>query len=276
MRILLEKREGFTVLHLRGDFDGLACSTFFKEIERRIAKEDVRVVLDLGLTRTMNSTAIGACIKASKALKKHGGELVFSNPTSYTKHSIESLGVNQLIQVFEDEAAALRHFVDDEPAAEVPHLRGSVEGKVTMLFSAVQPELSARLQELSDEVHGHKARHLGERHWRGVGHMAEVELEALQFDWEPATLGISAKDALTLFSPGVELEVSFGLTLLDKKRHHATVSVAEAKPAGDNIRMIAKWEELEDDTAKAIGRFVADLNYLRKELASAQKQSEAS
>ena len=81
MQIHTEPFEDFAILHLRGEFDGFYCARFQQEIAGLMTAGLKHVGLNLRKIRFINSTALGAIIRASKALKSEGGKLVVIRPS---------------------------------------------------------------------------------------------------------------------------------------------------------------------------------------------------
>ena len=80
MHITVEPSDNHVILHLRGEFDTYYCPMLQEEIDAVQRGGVHRVVLNLRMVKFINSTALGAIIKASKALSSEGGRLVISRP----------------------------------------------------------------------------------------------------------------------------------------------------------------------------------------------------
>ena len=94
MHSKVEPRENYSILHLRGEFDTFYCSLLQKEIDGLVAAGVTHVVLNLRLVKFINSTALGAIIKSSKALGAQGGKLVISRPSAFCRDIIEKVGLD--------------------------------------------------------------------------------------------------------------------------------------------------------------------------------------
>ena len=68
MHITVEPRENHAILHLRGEFDTYYVPRLQEEVEGLIKVGVKRAVLNLRLVKFINSTALGAIIKAAKQL----------------------------------------------------------------------------------------------------------------------------------------------------------------------------------------------------------------
>src|SRR5687767_10454135 len=67
MHIDVEHSENHATLHLRGEFDTYYVRNLQEEIDALVEGGVARIVLNLRLVKFINSTALGAIIKASKA-----------------------------------------------------------------------------------------------------------------------------------------------------------------------------------------------------------------
>ena len=82
MHISVEPRDDHAILHLRGEFDTYYVPHLQKEIDDLVKAGITRVVLNLRLVKFINSTALGAIIKASKGLAAKQGKLAISRPSA--------------------------------------------------------------------------------------------------------------------------------------------------------------------------------------------------
>jgi len=99
MQITAEPRDGFTVLHLRGEFDTFYCTALQNEIDQLIAAGDRNIALNLRLVKFINSTALGAIIKASKTLANADGKLLISRPSKFCRDIIAKVGLDRVVPI---------------------------------------------------------------------------------------------------------------------------------------------------------------------------------
>ena len=110
MHISVEPREDHAILHLRGEFDTYYVPHLQKEIDDLAKAGIVRVVLNLRLVKFINSTALGAIIKASKSLGAKSGKLALSRPSAFCRDIIEKVGLDRVVGVFDTDEAAVESF----------------------------------------------------------------------------------------------------------------------------------------------------------------------
>ena len=269
MHIQAEPRESYTVLHLRGEFDTYYCPMLMQEVESLVAAGSKRVVLNMRLVRFINSTALGAIIKASKTLKAAEGDLAISRPSPFVRDILEKVGLDKVVPVFDsDEAAgaaiapdAVEAAVDDEAALDLDD-GGSI------IFTLVDTErlqhfVSQAEKSVRNPVHGHT---FGSN-WRGVGRMSAVDSETLRFTWGGGQTGLTPFEMGQLLALGTELEVKFRLPLLKKGHVEAGVVVTEIEERPEGVKVAAEFaKQVDEETLQAIRQYASDIAYLKKEL----------
>ena len=107
MKVLKENLGGIVVLTLKGEFDTFVTGAFGHEISNVIAEGAHSIVLNMRLVKFVNSTALGAMIKARKQCLAAHGNLVVSQPSAAVREAMESLGLDRLFQIFEDDESAV-------------------------------------------------------------------------------------------------------------------------------------------------------------------------
>ena len=110
MKLVKESRDGITVLTLKGEFDSFVTGSFSTEIGKLQEEGANRIVLNQRLVKYINSTALGSIIKARKACREAGGDLVVSSPSPAVREAMESLGLDRVFRIFEDDDTAVSSF----------------------------------------------------------------------------------------------------------------------------------------------------------------------
>jgi anti-sigma B factor antagonist len=269
MHIQAEARESYTVLHLRGEFDTFYCPLLQQEIDGLLAAGEQRVVLNMRLVRFINSTALGAIIKASKALGAHGGALAISRPSTFVRDILEKVGLDRVVRVFDSDESAGAAL--GAGAAEVS---GADDGEHvlddggTLLFSLVDTE---RLEHFvpqagqgskANPVHGHT---FG-KNWRGIGRMGSVDTKGVRFTWGGGNTGMTPFEMGQLLALGTALRVKFRLPLLRKGHVEAEVAVTELEERADGVKVAAEFSEVDAETRTALQQYERDIAFLKREL----------
>lgn len=272
MHITVEPRDDFTVLHLRGEFDTYYCPLLQKEIDGLVAAGVDRVVLNLRLVKFINSTALGAIIKASKVLAERGGRLVISRPSSFCRDIMEKVGLDRVVPIYDSDEAAGAALASDAPkpvaTGEIP-----ADDETAVLFTPVDPSRvehfipaeKRRSATTKNPVHGHS---FG-GHWNGVGRMSALGAESLRFTWTGGNTGLTPFEMGQMLSIGTVLRAKFRLPLLQKGLHEAEITVTEVEERPDGVKIGALFSSIDDETRAAVQQYAEDLAYLKKELRQA-------
>jgi anti-anti-sigma factor len=272
MQITAEPREDFTVLHLRGEFDTFYCPLLQKEVDGLVAAGVRGIVLNLRLVKFINSTALGAIIKASKVLSTKGGKLAISRPSKFCRDIIEKVGLDRVVPIHdtdEDAGAAVLGEGGGPKRTAVPE---TLEDDTAILFTPRDP---ARIEHFipEDQRSGPRSplqgQELGGAAWRGVGRMASLDSESLRFVWNGGSTGLTPFEMGQMLAIGTELDVKFRLPLLQRGHCEAVVKVEEVEERPDGVKLTTVFSALDKETKAAITQYARDMAYLKKELRSA-------
>jgi len=269
MHITVEPSENHAILHLRGEFDTYYCPLLQEEIDGVLKSGVQNVVLNLRMVKFINSTALGAIIKASKALTSNGGKLVISRPSPFCRDIIEKVGLDRVVPVFDtDEAAAQALFVET-PKTDAAPSDPFEDDKSTVLFSLVDAERTSHFIKQSasttNPVHGHS---FGSN-WSGVGRMAGLDQSSLRFTWNGGNTDLTPFDMGQMLAIGTQLNVKFRLPLLQRGYCEAGVEIDLLEERGDGVKVGATFNDIDDETRKAVTQYASDLEYLKDELRKA-------
>lgn len=272
MHITVEPRENYSILHLRGEFDTYYCSHLQSEIDGLLSAGVNRVVLNLRLVKFINSTALGAIIKASKLLKSNGGKLVLSRPSAFCRDIIEKVGLDRVVTIYDNDEAAGQAIISDvEQAAPETNDEGFEEDETTVLFSPADPKRvdhfipEDKRSAKANPVHGHS---FGKQ-WRGVGRMSGLDAQSLRFTWSGGQTGLTPFEMAQFLSIGIDLKVKFRLPLLQKGLCESTVTIDEVEERADGVKIGASFSEIDDETRQAVQQYAEDLAFLKDELRKA-------
>jgi anti-sigma B factor antagonist len=271
MHLTPEPRDDYTVLHLRGEFDTYYCPLLVKEIEGLIAAGSNRVVLNMRLVKFINSTALGAIIKASKALGAQGGGLTMSRPSPFVRDIIKKVGLDRIVHVYdsdEDAGDAMRG--GPAEARESEQEVAFEEDEAAVLFTLAD---AARLQHFIGSVtdapknplHGHS---FG-KNWRGVGRMSALDSKGLAFTWNGGRTGLNSFEMGQLLALGTELQLKFRLPLLQRGHVEAAAAVTRIEERPDGVKVSAEFKDLNEETQGLVAQYAKDMAFLKRELEDA-------
>ncbi len=114
MRIERRQVGDVDVLSFSGEFD--ASTAPLAEIDVLVDAGHIRLVCSFRALTFITSPVIGHLVKTGKRLKGRGGELVFSEPSRFMRATIQTLGLDQIFEVFPTDDLAVAHLSRPRPA----------------------------------------------------------------------------------------------------------------------------------------------------------------
>ena len=267
MHITVEPSENHAILHLRGEFDTYYCPLLEQEIAG-VQKSGVKhVALNMRMVKFINSTALGAIIKASKNLSSAGGKLVISRPSAFCRDILEKVGLDRVVPVFDSDELA----VEGLGAGAAP---SSNDGKdfeedpssvIFRLSDSARQEHFISKAKANNPLHGHA---FGDN-WSGIGRMAALSEDGLAFTWNGGKTDLSVFDMGQMLAVGSELTVKFRLPLLQRGYCEAKVEVNLLEERADGVKVGCTFSEIDDETRSAVAQYAKDMAFLKEELRKA-------
>jgi anti-anti-sigma factor len=227
MKVLKESLDGVVLLTLKGEFDSFVTSAFTHEIDKVRAEGCQRVVLNMNQVKFINSTALGAIIKARKACRGDQGDLVVSAPSAAVREAMESLGLDRLFAIHADDDEALAAL--EAPAAV--ELEGDSESAVMIHVPETTRPIVARLKRLDSNA-----------------------LECRLTSGPPVKL-----------AEGREVRLKFRLALYRKEYFDLAARIERidsGTPGGTGLAL--RFTKVSDEDRAAIESFVEDMSELRR------------
>jgi anti-anti-sigma factor len=250
MKIDKSQQDDYATLTLKGEFDTFYCPALMEEVEDLLERGVNHLVLNMRLVKFINSTALGAVIKAHKRCRAEDGELVVAHPSPFVRDVMTKVGIDKLIDLHDDDASAtkalIKHLNKRELTGEAP----VDQEKVLVTFND-----DTRNQMLG----GKKVL---------VGKIANVDGNKMQFLWSGAKAGFNADQSKTLFFEGGEMHLKFQVKMIKKSFFEFTAEGAGVEPAGDDetVRVTAKYKKINDADREALGQFANDMAFLKTQL----------
>ena len=267
MHITIEPGENHAILHLRGEFDTYYCPMLQQEIDQ-VKKSGIgNVVLNLRMVKFINSTALGAILKASKGLAASGGKLVISRPSAFTRDILEKVGLDRVVPVYDTDEAAAESFA----AAAGAGTGGDApfeEDQSSVLFTLMDQErLSHFVPQMKSKnpVHGHA---FGAK-WSGVGRMSGLDEHGLRFTWSGGNTDLSPFDMGQMLALGTGLKVKFRLPLLRRGYCEAVIEVDQLEERSEGVKVGGNFKEIDESTRQAVRQYAKDMAFLKEELRKA-------
>jgi anti-anti-sigma factor len=268
MHITVEPGEQHVVLHLRGEFDTYYVHLLEEEVAAVQRNGIQHVVLNLRLVKFINSTALGAIIKASKALAKEDGALVISRPSAFCKDIIEKVGLDRVVPVAESDEEAVTMLMEKMKPAATSQAMPEEPDSSSVIFRLVDQERLRHFVEQAaarNPVHGHA---FGDN-WAGLGRMAGLDEEGLRFTWNGGKTELTPFDMGQMLAVGTELLVKFRLPLLQRGYCEAKVDVSFLEERSEGVKVGCMFVEIDDETRDAVRQYAKDMAFLKEELRKA-------
>lgn len=258
MKIDKSLYDDFAILTLKGDFDTFYCPKLQEEVEALLGDGTTNLILNLRLVKFINSTALGAIIKAFKRCKAEGGQLVLSHPSPFARDVIRKLGIDQLVPMFDDDETAKQKVLGDVEATPGGEALAPDEGKVLITF----PD-DVRAQQANPD----RRRFVNQLQNTIVATMLNVNAERLTFSWSGRRNGLSQDQARQLFLKDSDLAVKFQVKLFKKGYFELDATVVDCQANDeDEVKVTVHFREVSESDAEALRQFAADMEYLKTQL----------
>jgi anti-anti-sigma factor len=273
MHINVEHREDYAILHLRGEFDTYYCRHLQEEVDALIGAGTTHAILNLRMVKFINSTALGAIIKASKAFVGQGGKMALSRPSPFCREIIEKVGLDRVVPIYEEDEEAARQILAGTAAPKKQSKGLPEEDESSVLFTPMDPDRiehflteSRRFkQQPVNPLHGHD---FG-KNWRGVGRMASLDERGLRFTWTGGETGLDPFAMGQLLSIGTGLKVKFRMPMFKPGYCEAEATVSEVEERENGVKIGAAFSRIDDKTLDAVRQYASDLKFLKEELKKA-------
>ncbi len=227
MKLIKEIRENVAILTLRGDFDSFVCNPFIEQVNDIFDKGINHLVVDLRLVLFINSTGIGALIKAHKETKKREGGMVLCRPSKFVTGVLETLGLTNLFQIAED------------PEKAVADLGASQDGMDVGGDNKVIIRLPGKGKETC------------------IGKILSIEEKGM---------AISISEAKDEVAVGTEIGVKFRVPLFMKSYYFdALAEVTDTVHSTSDFRIKCTFKSMAEEDLKSISQFVEEMKFLKGE-----------
>jgi len=269
MHITVEPRENYAILYLAGEFDTYYVPALQEEVDGLLKANVNSAVLNLRLVKFINSTALGAIIKASKQFGDAGGRMVIAHPSKFCRDILEKVGLDRVVPIYDTDEEAAANLDKSAPAADAAEDAIFEEDKSSVIFSPVDAQRVAHFISESSSpvnpVHGHS---FGGR-WSGIGRMAGLDDASVRFTWSGGKTNLEPFAMAQLLALGTDWRIKFRLPLLKKGYCEAVATISEVEERADGIKVQATFNEIDEETRASVRQYAADMAYLKEELRKA-------
>lgn len=242
--------DDYAILTLKGEFDTFFVPALMQDVEGLVQRGINHMILEMRLVKFINSTALGAVIKAHKLCRAEGGELVISQPSPVVRDVMTKVGIDKLISLCDTEKdatkAIIRHLNQKELAGEVP----VDQEKVVITFA----------DDIRNKMIGGKK--------ALIGLMSNVNGQKIQFLWNGTKHGISADQAKQLFVAGSEVQLKFHVKMIRQEPFQTAATVDSTDVATDGgVRITASFpKKMPEADRKGLTQYADDMAFLKRQL----------
>jgi anti-anti-sigma factor len=269
MHITVEPRESYAILYLAGEFDTYYVPALQEEVDGLLKANVNNAVLNLRLVKFINSTALGAIIKASKQFGDSGGRMVIAHPSKFCRDILEKVGLDRVVSIYDTDEEAAANLGATQPSTDGTDDDVFTEDKSSVLFRPLDTDRVDHFISQSNSpinpVHGHS---FG-KNWRGIGRMAGLDDASVRFTWTGGKTKMEPFAMAQLLALGTQWQIKFRLPLLQKGYCEAQATISEVEERADGIKVQATFCEIDDETRASVRQYAADMAYLKEELRKA-------
>jgi len=217
------------VLSFTGEFD--ASKVPLAEIDALVEEGRIRLVCSFGGLKFITSPVIGYLVKTAKRLKGRGGEMVFSEPSRFMRATIQTLGLDQIFEVFPSDDEAVAHLGRARPSDGLP-VDEKILGSTTVSFRMLDAPAIA------------------------VGRILSLHEDGIAFRYpaDPDRVKIDPEDLGT----GSRLWIKFRQPFLDRERYfEMEAEIATIADLGDGSRRYRlRYTRIDDRDRETLARLV--------------------
>ena len=249
MKIDKSLHDDYAVLTLKGEFDTFYCPALMQEVETLVERGVSYLVLDMRLVKFINSTALGAVIKAHKRSRAEGGDLLIAHPSPFVRDVMTKVGIDKLIVMYDSEQEAVKAIIKSLNQKELAGEAAVDHEKVLITFA----------DDVRNKMIGGKK--------ALIGTMANVDGHKVQFLFNGAKAGISSDQAKQLFFAGGAVQLKFQIKMIKRNFFEVTAVVDSAEPITDGgIKVTAKLKTIAEGDREALTQFADDMAFLKRQL----------
>lgn len=107
MKINRRVEDGVAVMVLEGEFDSFETNLVDKHFTACLEEGHQKIVLDCEKLTFVNSTTIAYFIQAQKSVRAQGGDVIFAQPRTFIRKTLDTLGLGQVFRMSDSVDAAI-------------------------------------------------------------------------------------------------------------------------------------------------------------------------
>ena len=106
---LHDGENGITILTLGGELDNVDLPALRSELDRTIAAGTRKLVIESPGLEFIGSAALGYLVSTAKQLQAEHGACVLAEPSRFFRRTLDHLGLDGILPVFDSRDAAIEH-----------------------------------------------------------------------------------------------------------------------------------------------------------------------
>ncbi len=247
--------DSLPALVLRGEFETDSAAPFLAAVDEACKAEKPYVLVVMRYVKYINSTALGAIVRARSACKERGGDLVVLQPSKLCREVITKMGLTNVLPLFDAPERAIDFFdgrVTDEPGAEPEEAAANEPApgpsRNTVMFSFSDGR--------ADLIPGRRRRHC-------VATLANIDPQEIVLRWDPSSVGVAQEKTAEMFVTGSTIHLKTQLKLARREFFEADATVAGVSIDGDDVVVTCKWTNLGDADRRDLEQHGSEMAFLK-------------
>jgi anti-sigma B factor antagonist len=106
----VQEVNGITIVVVDERLDAVAAPKLKEVVKRLAERSKIKLIIDLGNTRFIDSSGCGALVASLRALVKNGGDMRIARPAPQAMTLFELTRLHRVFEIFEDVDPALKSF----------------------------------------------------------------------------------------------------------------------------------------------------------------------
>lgn len=106
----VQEVDGITIVVVDERLDAVAAPKLKEVVKRLAERSKIKLIIDLGNTRFIDSSGCGALVASLRALVKNGGDMRIARPAPQAMTLFELTRLHRVFEIFEDVEPALKSF----------------------------------------------------------------------------------------------------------------------------------------------------------------------
>lgn len=252
MKIETTRADSHAKLVLRGEFGTDEASEFLEQIEELLAAGTSRCLLYFRYVKYVNSTALGAVVRAQGRCQETGGALAIARPSAMSREVIVQMGLDSILPLFDDEDKAIGFLSG----------KGGTQMQLTPSADDDAQHVSAMFSFADDR----SALFPGKSH-HGVGEVDRIDAKGIVFRWHPAERGSDLDTAAKMFSKGSAMHLKMQVKLIRKEFFQVDTTIDDLQTEEDgSVLVSSSWSKIDPADREALERYASDLQFLREQV----------